>query len=262
MSNKNSWENKSSARERLKAEREKQAKRDKVRRQLIAAGSVIVVLGVAAGVAVAVAKSGGSKTVNVPASATGTNGTTVVYGNANAKHTLHLYEDPRCPICSAFEQQDGQAMLAGANAGKYKIQYTFGTFLDGNLGGTGSMNALNAIGATLNVSPDAFIKFHTAIYSAKDHPPETTDKFSDNSYLLNIANEVPALKNNTAFQNAVKDGTYSGWAKKMSDSFNSSGVQGTPTAKLDGKTINLVTNTGILPAAQLTQTLNQQTGAK
>lgn len=262
MSNSNSWENKSSARERLKAEREKQAKRDKVRRQLIAVGSVVVVLGIATGVAVAVANSGGSKTVSVPASASGTDGTTVIYGNPNAKHTLHIYEDPRCPICAAFEQEDGQAVVAGANEGKYKIQYTFGTFLDSNLGGTGSMNALNAIGAALNVSPDAFIKFHTAIYSEKDHPAETTDKFSDNSYLLNIANEVPALKNNTAFQKAVKNGTFSGWATKMSNSFNSSGVQGTPTAKLDGKTINLMNSTGILPAAQLTQTLDQQTGSK
>jgi protein-disulfide isomerase len=262
MSNKNSWENKSSARERLKAERDKQAKREKVRRQLIAVGSVVVVLGIAAGVAVAVANSGGSKAVTVPASASGTNGTTVIYGNPNAKHTLHMYEDPRCPVCAAFEQQNGQAVIDGANAGKYKIQYSFGAFLDGNLGGTGSMNALNAIGAALNVSPDAFIKFHAAIYSLKNHPQETTDKFSKNSYLLNVADEVPALKNNTAFQNAVKNGTYSGWAKKMSDSFNHSGVQGTPTAQLDGKTINLVTNTGILPAAQLTQTLNQQTGSK
>jgi protein-disulfide isomerase len=262
MSNKNSWENKSSARERLKAEREKQAKRDKLRRQLIAAGSVVVILGIAAGVAVAVANSGGSKSVTVPAAASGTNGTTVIYGDPKAKHTLHLYEDPRCPICSAFEQQDGQAVLTGATEGKYKIQYTFGTFLDGNLGGTGSMNALNAIGAALNVSSDAFTKFHAAIYSKANHPEETTDKFSDNSYLLKIAGEVPALKNNTAFQNAVKNGTYSGWARKMSDSFNSSGVQGTPTAQLDGKTLNLVTNTGIIPAAQLMQSIDQQIGSK
>lgn len=263
MSQKNSWENKSSARERLKAEREKQAKRDKVRRQLIAIGSVVVVIGVAAGVAVAVSNSSGSKTVTVPASASGTNGTTVIYGNPNAKHTLHLYEDPRCPICAQFEQQDGQAVLAGADAGKYNIQYTFGTFLDGNLGGTGSMNALGALGAALNVSPDAFIKFHTALYSAQYHPDEKgPDKFSDNNYLLQIADTVPALKSNTAFQNAVKNGAYSGWASKMSDSFNNSGVQGTPTAKLDGKQLNVVTNTGIMPAGQLAQSIDQQIGSK
>jgi protein-disulfide isomerase len=257
MSKKNSWENKASARERLKAQREREAKRAKVRRQVLAAVGVVVVLGVAAGVAVAVSNSGSpAKPLVVPAHASGTDGTTVIYGNASAKHTLHLYEDPRCPICAAFEQQDGATVVKGADDGQYKIQYTFGTFLDGNNGGTGSMHALSALGAALNVSPQAFIQFHTALYSKANHPDETQDKFSDNSYLFKISNQVPALKDNAAFQKNVKDGKFDAWAKKMSDSFNSSGVQGTPTAKLDGKTFTVAgqsfSGNGIIPVAQLT----------
>ena len=80
-------------------------------------------------------------------------------------------------------------------------------------------------------------------------------------YLLKIADTVPALKGNAAFQKAVKDGTYDTWAQKMSDSFNTSGVTGTPTAKLDGKTVNVVTNTGIMPAEQLMASIKQQIGA-
>ncbi len=261
MSKKNSWDNKTSARERLKVEREKQAKRDKLRRQLLAVGGVVVVLGIAGGVAVAVSNANKTAPLAVPAGASGTDGTTVIYGNASAKHTLHLYEDPRCPICAEFEQKDGQDVLKGVADGTYKIQYTFGTFLDGNLGGTGSVHALSALGAALNVSPDAFITFHTAMYSAAYHPDEKTDKFSDTSYLLKIADTVPALKGNAAFQKAVKDGTYDTWAQKMSDSFNTSGVTGTPTAKLDGKTVNVVTNTGIMPAEQLMASIKQQIGA-
>ncbi len=267
MSKKNNWENKSSARERLKAERERQAKAAKLRRQVFAVAGVVVVLGVAAGVAVAVSKSGGpAKPVVVPANASGTNGTTVIYGNASAKHTLHLYEDARCPICAAFEEQDGASVVKGADAGQYKIQYTFGTFLDGNNGGTGSMHALSAMGAALNISPQAFIQFHTALYSKANHPQETQDKFSDNTYLFGVANQVPALKNNAAFQKAVKNGTYDGWAKKMSDSFNSSGVTGTPTAKLDGKNFPVAGNTfpgtGIIPDAQFTAGLAKAFGTK
>ncbi|MBY8886151.1 DsbA family protein [Streptomyces sp. PTM05] len=268
MSKKNNWENKSSARERLKAERAREAKRAKVRRQVFAGVGVVAVLAIAAGVAVAVSSSGGgtSKPFVQPANTSGANGTTVIYGNASAKHTLHLYEDPRCPICSEFEQQDGQTYLKGADAGQYKIQYTFGTFLDNNDGGTGSMHALSALGAALNVSPQAFIQFHTALYSKANHPDETTDKFSDNSYLFKISNEVPALKNNATFQKNVKDGTYDAWAKKMSDSFNSSGVQGTPSAKLDGKDFTVAGNsfapTGIIPVSQLTQQLDKAFGTK
>ncbi len=268
MSKKNSWDNKSSARERLKAERERQAKRDKVRRQLLVAGGIVAVLAVAGGVAVAVAGADGSnKPLAVPANAVGSNGTTVVVGDANAKHTLHLYEDPRCPICASFEQQDGQGVLKGAKDGKYKIEYTFGTFLDAGNGGHGSMHALSALGAALNVSTDAFVQFHTALYTAANHPDERVDKFSDNAYLFKISDQVPALKGNAAFQKAVKDGTYDTWAKKMSDSFNSSGVQGTPTVKLDGKTIEVTGQSfpppmGVIPSAQLTQAIDQRIGAK
>jgi protein-disulfide isomerase len=269
MSTKNSWDNKSSARERLKAEREKQAKRDKVRRQLLVGGAIVAVLAVGAVVAVTVAKSGGgssSKPLVVPANASGTNGTTVVIGNPSAKHTLHMYEDPRCPICAAFEQQDGQTVLQGEQNGTYKLQYTFGTFLDAADGGHGSMHALSALGAALNVSPQAFIKFHTALYSAANHPDETVDKFSDNSYLFKISDQVPELKGNAAFQKAVENGTYDTWAQKMSDSFNSSGVQGTPTAVMDGKTVSVAGQSfppsGIISSTQLMTTINQQFGIK
>jgi protein-disulfide isomerase len=262
MSKQNSWENKTAARERLKAERARQAKRDKLRRQLLAVGAVVAALAIAGGVAVAVSNAGKTTPATVPSGALGTDGTTVVYGDKNAKHTLHMYEDPRCPICAQFEQQDGKDVLQGVSDGKYNIQYTFGTFIDDNSGGSGSMHALSALGAALNVSPQAFVQFHTAMYSAAFHPDETTDKFKDPSYLLKIADTVPALKSNTGFRQAVKDGTYDSWAKKMSDSFNSSGVNGTPTAKFDGKLINLVTNSGIMPSTQLTASINQQIGAK
>ncbi|MEU1627199.1 thioredoxin domain-containing protein [Streptomyces sp. NPDC020096] len=266
MSSKNSWENKASARERLKAERERQAKRDKLRRQLIAGGAIVAALAIAGGVAVAVSHSGSSKPVTVPTAASGTNGTTVVYGNKNAQHTLKLYEDPRCPVCAAFEQQNGKTVLQGVTDGKYKIEYTFGTFIDNNSGGSGSMHALSALGAALNVSTDAFVQYHTALYTKDNHPDETTDKFSDTGYLLKIADQVPALKGNAAFDKAVKDGTYDGWAKKMSDSFNSSGVQGTPTVVLDGKTINVAGNqfppSGIIPTSQLVTAIDQQVGPK
>ncbi|MCQ4045931.1 thioredoxin domain-containing protein [Streptantibioticus rubrisoli] len=268
MSSKNSWENKASARERLKAERARQAKRDKLRRQLIAGGAIVAALAIAGGVAVAVSNSGGSsKPLVLPANTSGPNGTTVIYGNKNAAHTLHLYEDARCPVCAMFEQADGKDVLQGVQDGRYKIQYTFGTFLDqGASPGTGSMHALSALGAALNVSPDAFIKFHTALYSQANHPEETQDKFSDTSYLFKISDQVPELKGNAAFQKAVKDGTYDAWAKKMSDSFNSSGVQATPTAKLDGKDFPVAGNdfpqTGVITPAQLAAAFDKALGPK
>lgn len=46
---------------------------------------------------------------------------------------------------------------------------------------------------------------------------------------------MDALKGNAAFQKNVKDGTFDSWAMKMSETFEKSGVRGTPTLKMDGK---------------------------
>jgi protein-disulfide isomerase len=245
MSKRNSQTAKTAARERLRQERERQAKRDKVRRQLIVAGSVGAVLAVAGGIGYAVVQNNkpshweaakNAKLVT-PANTTGTNGTTVIIGKAGAKKTLVMYEDPRCPICAQFEQTVGSTVKKDIDEGKFKIQYVGATFIDTNTQGEGSKNALSAMGAALNVSPEAFLEYKTALYSTKWHPDETEDKFKDDSYLIKVANTVPALKDNAAFQKAVKDGTYDKWALDMSEVFNKSGVQGTPTLKMDGKTL-------------------------
>ncbi|WP_250303723.1 DsbA family protein [Streptomyces sp. A 4/2] len=242
MSARNNQANKAAARDRLRAERERQAKKDKTRRQVFVAGSIVVVLAIAAGVGYGVMQlnkpshweAAKSDKVVVPKNATGENGTTVVIGKASAKKTLEMYEDPRCPICATFDQTVGATVQKDVDAGKYKIQYIGATFLDNN-GGEGSKNGLSALGAALDVSPTAFEHYKTAMYSAKWHPEETDDKFKDDAYLIKIAQTVPELKDNKAFQKAVNDGTYDAWAMKMSAKFDKSGVTGTPSLKMDGK---------------------------
>ncbi|MGW7379289.1 thioredoxin domain-containing protein [Streptomyces sp. NPDC054794] len=255
MSKRNSQAAKTAARERLRLEREKQAQRAKIKRQVIVAASVVAVLAAAGGIGYAVVQANkpsyweglkGDKVV-APAHTTGTDGTTVVIGKDTAKKTLKVYEDPRCPVCAAFEQTVGSTVKKDIDDGKYKIQYIGGTFLDGDslskgkIGsrGEGSKNATSAMGAALNVSPEAFLEYKTALYSKQWHPEETDDKFKSDDYLIKIANTVPALKNNTAFQTAVKKGTYDAWALAMSKTWdtNKDGVTGTPSFVMDGKTL-------------------------
>jgi protein-disulfide isomerase len=247
MSKRNSQDAKTAARERLRVERERQAKRAKVRRQVIVACSVVAVLAAAGGIGYAVVQANKpghweamkDEKVVAPANTTGTDGTTVVIGKSSAPKTLKVYEDPRCPICAQFEQTVGSTVKQDIDAGKFKIQYIGGTFIDGDaLGkgtigsrGEGSKNALSAMGAALNVSPEAFLEYKAALYSKKWHPEETDD------YLIEVANTVPALKDNAKFQTAVKNGTYDAWAMAMSKSFdtNKDGVTGTPSFVMDGK---------------------------
>ena len=253
MSKRNSQAAKSAARERLRAEREREAKRAKVRRQIIVAASVVGVLAAAGGIGYAVVQANKPSywesltdaKVTAPANTTGTNGTTVVIGKDSAKKTLKLYEDPRCPVCASFEQAVGPTVEKDIDAGKFKLQFVGGTFLDGDqmkdgdigANGEGSKNAMSALGAALNVSPEAFLAYKSALYSEKFHPLESEDKFKDDAYLIKVADNVPDLKGNTEFQNAVKKGTYDAWALAMSKTFdtNKDGVTGTPSLVMDGK---------------------------
>jgi protein-disulfide isomerase len=246
MSKRNSQAAKTAARERLRAEREREAKKAKVRRQIIVACSAVGVLAIAGGVGYAIVQANEPSTwekaadakVVAPANTSGTNGTTVVMGESSAKNTVHLYEDPRCPACASFEQTIGETVNKGMEDGDYKLSFTIGTFLDKSLSGEGSKNALSALGAALNVSTDAFIDYKTALYSSKYHPAESTDEFAKDSYLIKVANTVDALKNNKKFQDAVEKGTYDAWAVKMSESFdNAEGVESTPTIKINDKKI-------------------------
>ncbi|MGP2438037.1 DsbA family protein [Streptomyces sp. JW3] len=266
MSKRNSQQQKTAARERLRQERERQAKRDKAKRQIIVACSIVGVLAIAGGIGYAVVQANqpshwetvaDETKIVAPANTTGKNGTTVVIGEDSAKKTLKVYEDPRCPVCAAFEQAAGSTLEKDVEDGKYKVQYIGGTFLDGDTedggklevgsNGEGSKNALSAMGAALNVSPEAFLKYKSALYSAKYHPEESDDKFKDDSYLIKVADTVPALKDNAKFQNAVEKGTYDAWALAMSNTFNTNkdGVTGTPSFVMDGK--QLQTSDGNAP---------------
>lgn len=238
MSNRNSKAAKAAAREKLRAQREKEARRAKVRRQLLVGGGVVALLAVAGGVAVAVNQmnkpgywsEAAKKPLVKPAHTSGTNGSTIVLGDTNNKNNLDLYEDLRCPACAQFEQTSGAAVLQGVKDGKYKITYHFGDFLDDRFKGSGSKNALSALGAAANVSTDAFTQFHTLLYSKEHHPDESgPDLFAKDDNLIKIAQLVPALKNNTAFQAAVRAGTYDKWALDSADAFNKAGIQSTPT---------------------------------
>ncbi|MFF4369331.1 thioredoxin domain-containing protein [Streptomyces sp. NPDC001594] len=244
---------KTAARERLRAERARQATKDKRRRRLLAATAMAGLLAVVGTTAYLVVQANeptaweAAKTAKLvePAHTTGPDGTTVVLGKADAPKTLKVYEDMRCPFCATFEQAVGPSVDKDLESGKYKVQYVIGTFLDNP--GEGSRNALSALGAALNVSPDAFLAYKQELFSAKYHPQESEDTFKSDKYLIQVADQVSALKDNAAFRKAVTDGTYDRWALEMSEKFttNEDGATGTPTLVMDGR--KLTTADGATP---------------
>ncbi|MDK1475612.1 thioredoxin domain-containing protein [Streptomyces sp. 549] len=263
MSKRNSQEAKREARERLRIEREKQAKKDKLKRNLGIGVAAIAVLAIAGGIGVAVTNMGGSsdgdasdwdaaakvadstkasgqyKGYETPAGTEGKDGTDLFLGDKDAKNTVTVYEDMRCPVCASFEQANGEVIEKDIEDGKYKAEFVFGTFLDKNpsIAGTGSKNALSALGAAYNVSPEAFLEYKKLLYSAEHHPDESgPDKFGEDEHLIELAQDIKELKGNKEFEDAVNNGTFDPWAVKMSQKFDDAkDVTGTPTVKVNGE---------------------------
>ncbi|MEV4561577.1 thioredoxin domain-containing protein [Kitasatospora sp. NPDC049285] len=253
------------ARKRLQEAQRQEARAAVRRRRTVVAVSIVAAVAVVAGgaaLAVSTADDSGTSaaatSVVTPANAGGADGTVVVYGKADAPHTLAVYEDFRCPICERFETSTGKTVQQLADQGTYKIEYHLATFLDANLGGQGSRTALAAAGAALNEGVDKFKAFHDVLYA--NQPAESEDGFGDVNRILDLAGQVPGLKTD-AFTKAVTDGTYKPWAAKVATAFNKSGVQGTPTVVLDGKSLNVIGKDGqALTGDQFTALVKQTIG--
>ncbi|MFJ6379607.1 DsbA family protein [Kitasatospora sp. NPDC092039] len=263
MSNTRRTARKSSATDRMRAARAQAERSERVRRRVVVGGVSAAVLALAAGVAFAVGGASGSGSnaasgpLVVPANAGGGNGTVVTYGKADAPHTLEVYEDFRCPYCEQLETTTGKAIQQLADDGTYKVEYHLATFLDDNLGGKGSRTALAAAGAALNEGVDKFKAFHDVLYA--NQPDERSDAFGDVNHLLDLAGQVPGLKTD-GFVKAVQDGTYAPWAAKVNEEFNKSDVTGTPTVKLDGKKLDVLSNGKAVSPEQFTAMVKQVTG--
>lgn len=226
-----------SARERLRRERETHKAREKRKRGLIVAATVVGVLGATAAVGVVAANIGKDKTTGAagagpavaPSGARGKDDLAIQVGSAKAPSTLTVWEDFRCPICGQFENVFRSTFHDLESSGQLKIEYHLATIIDGNMGGTGSVRAANAAACAQDAGK--FAKYHDTLYS--NQPPETDDAFGKNSRLLDLASKVPGLRT-PAFDSCVKDGKHDSWVRASADAFRTGGFAGTPTVLLNG----------------------------
>ncbi len=238
MSEKNR-EGKRTARERLAVEREKQKAAEKRRRALIVGASVVCVLGLAAVIGVVAANSGGddseseaSGPVVAPSGALGEDGTVIPVGDPDARATLTVWEDFRCPACKSFEEVYSPTIHELTDAGRLKVEYHLVTLIDGAMGGTGSRDSANAAACAQDAGK--FTAYHDVLF--RNQPLERDDTFADKDELIELAGKVDGL-DTPAFRACVEDGTHNSWVAKSNEAFQKGGFSGTPTVLLDGKNI-------------------------
>ncbi|WP_369215089.1 DsbA family protein [Streptomyces flavofungini] len=173
--------------------------------------------------------AGSERLAETPASV---KGGVITVGDPKAGHTVKVYEDARCPFCGKFEEGGAQALVGPVAEGKVKVEYTIASFLDKNLGGSGSVNAANALRAA--VEAGEFPQFHAAVFA--NQPAEESEDAFTPAFLLKIADKVDGLRGD-AFDKAVTNGTYEKWVGQAMASFSDDGISGTPTVLVDGKKV-------------------------
>lgn len=228
---------KRSARERLLVERERQKSRDKRRRTLIVTAAVVGVLGLAAVVGVIAAntgKGGAAKAgpVVAPSGATGKDALAIQTGKAEAKSSLTVWEDFRCPACKSFEDLYRDVIHDLEAKGLLKVDYHLVTLIDRNMGGSGSLKAANAAACAQDAGK--FTAYHDVLF--QNQPQEVDDAYGKNAKLLELAGKVEGL-DTPEFRTCVEDGTHDSWVAKSQEAFSAGNFRGTPTVLLNGKDI-------------------------
>lgn len=207
----------------MRADVERKAAR---KRALVAGILVLVVIALAAGSVIAI-RSLQSKATAAPANLVDGG---ILAGNASSTTTLEIYEDFQCPACQSFENSNGALIDEYAKGGKVKIIYRPVSILDWASTTQYSTRSLNMVAAVVNSTPSAYPALHKALFA--NQPPENTAGLTD-AQLLDLAVQAGAPKD--AVEKAMKDLTYKGWTKTVSNDLSKRFPPGaTPTVVLNG----------------------------
>ncbi|TYB44716.1 DsbA family protein [Actinomadura chibensis] len=228
-----------SARERLAADRKKQAARAKQRRLLaIVLGSVVAVAVIVVGAVLIVDHQSKNGKAQVHQGALAplsrqADGSIVMAQNGVTKPELEIFEDFQCPICKQFEQSSGKTVLELAQQGKVKVVYRpFHLF--GQQKDPVKINSLRSAEAALCVPADKWISYHDALF--KFQPTEGEKGFSPDD-LVKWGKDIGVTDPN--FEKCVRDGQKKSTVDSMTKyALQDRGVDGTPTVFLDGKKLD------------------------
>jgi protein-disulfide isomerase len=243
---------KQNARERVAAEKLRQKRAERRRRQLTIGGAVVAVIVVAGSIGIAVSASKhNSSAYLAPAAAVvdpqakSSKDLGIHVGSADAPVKLVIFEDFRCPVCQSIEQAVEPTYRQYVEDGKVQIIYHPARLIDSNNNGTGSLNGANAVACAQDEGQ--FLPLHDLLYA--NQPDEKTDGYGNKATILSVANQIPALKSSPTFAGCVNSGKHDGWVQANADNFNKLGLPGTPTMFVDGQELKFAQNT---PDAVLT----------
>lgn len=246
------------------AEEQAKARRKK---QYLIGGLVLLVIAAAVGIGIAVqshVSQSSSSAANGPLvypSGAVDSGLAIPFGsNENAKVTLTIYEDFRCPYCKQAESMFNSIYTAQAEAGKIKVRFHIVNLIDQNDGGTGSIQSGNAAACAQNVGNAKFKAYHDVLYA--NQPDESDDAFSSNATLIGYAKQVSGL-DSSSFESCVNSGKYQPWVKKNYSALSTAenGSVSTPDYLINSTRYELTSQSAAVQQAAFTAALNKAVAA-
>jgi protein-disulfide isomerase len=161
--------------------------------------------------------------------------------------TLDMYEDFQCPVCAKFEQIFGLQIVDLVKTNQVRLVAHPLSFLDDNLRNDSSNRAANA--AACAADADRFLQYHTATFQGQ--PTQEGAGYTD-SQLEKFAQTAgitgAAL---TTWDQCYTAKSHNQWVESVQTQSEKDGVSGTPTVKLNGKTLDLTGLTQAGLAAQV-----------
>ena len=154
----------------------------------------------------------------------------VTIGDADAPHTMVVYEDFLCPACGEFEETSGDQLAELADAGEVYVDYRPFVLLRSR-SATTPPGRREAFGVVLAESgPEVAKEFHDLLYA--DQPEENADSYPDADWL--VAKAVEAGADEAAVRPGIEagEGDFSDGATAEAVDAN---VNRTPTVILDGE---------------------------
>ncbi len=193
-------------------------------RRWLGAAVMVAVVFVAAGLVGELVRTHNKTKLAPPTSAAGPSSLAVPV-DGHAPVTLTLYEDMRDPATVAFSQTYGAAIAQLIASGSVNVYYRQVTGVDAANGGTGSLNAGNALGCAQDAGAGLFASYRKVLLA--NQPDEQTDAWADKAQLITLAKQVKKLDTDV-FRGCVDSGEHDVWVKDSTKDFTSANLGAVP----------------------------------
>ncbi|SEK92006.1 DsbA family protein [Streptacidiphilus jiangxiensis] len=185
-------------------------------RRWLTAGGMVVAIFVVAGLIGSVVRAHKETQLAPPEGATGASALAVPqWGHAAV--TLTVYEDMRDPATLAFENTYGATLRQLVASGVANVYYRETTGVDKAQGGSGSLQAGNALGCALDAKK--FADYRAVLLN--NQPTESDDAFGSDSHLITLAKKVKELDTDV-FRACVDNGDHKVWVQDSNKAFTAS----------------------------------------